>query len=63
MGAPITQFEIIESIRFLAQLVGTDGLSEGVKKTTNSYIERLLGALEPGIQEATASSAGIKLIK
>lgn len=63
MAAPITQFEIIESIRFLAQLVGTTGLNEEVITKTNNYIGRLLDALEPSIQETTAGSVGIKLIK
>lgn len=63
MGAPITNFEVIESIRFLAQLVGTDGLSEGVKTKANGYIERLLDALEGSVQQATATSSGITLLK
>lgn len=63
MGAPITSFEIIESIRFLAQLVGTDGISETVKAKANNYMERLLDGLEPSVREATASSSGITLLK
>lgn len=63
MGAPITQFEIIESIRFFGQLVSTHGISESVKDRTNDYIEKLLKALESSIQEVTASGAGIQLLK
>lgn len=63
MGAPITSFEIIESIRFFAQLVSTHGVSEEAQKTANAYIERLLLALEGGVREATAGSAGITLLK
>lgn len=63
MGAPITNFEVIESIRFLAQLVGTDGISETVRSKANSYMERLLDALEGSVQHTTASGSGITLLK
>lgn len=63
MGAPITQFEIIESIRFFGQLIGTQGLSQVANDKANNYIERLLEALEPSVREATAASAGLTLVK
>lgn len=63
MGAPITNFEVIESIRFLAQLVATEGISIAAKDKVNGYLERLLDALEGSVQQATAGSAGITLLK
>lgn len=63
MGAPINSFEIVESIRFFAQLVGTEGISEEAKRMTSNYIDRLLPLLERDIQETIASRSNIKLVK
>ena len=63
MGAPITDYEIIESIRFFAQLVGTEGLSISNNQMANEYIEKLLTALEPSVRETTASKAGISIVR
>ena len=60
--AAINQFETIESIRFFAQLVGTEGLSQKAKDTTNLYIEKLLDSLLPSINQTTAKGAGLTLI-
>lgn len=62
MAAAINQFETIESIRFFASLVGTEGTSQSVKDTANLYIERLLESLLPSINEMTAKSSGLTLI-
>ena len=63
MAMPINQFEVVESIRFFASLVGTEGVSDRVKDKTNEYLGRLIDALEPSVQEAIAKAAGITLIK
>lgn len=63
MGAPINSFEIVESIRFFAQLVATEGITETTKYKVNSYIEQLVEALEPSVREATAKASGLTLIK
>ena len=59
MGSPINSFEIIESIRFFASLVGTEGLSQINNQVANDYIQDLLKALEPGVRETTAKAAGL----
>ena len=63
MGAPINSFEIVESIRFFAQLVATDGITETTKYKVNNYIEQLVEALEPSVRETTAKASGLTLIK
>lgn len=63
MASPISSFEIVESIRFFASLVGTEGLSMTNNNTANGYIERLLQALEPSVREATAGAAGLSLVR
>lgn len=63
MAAPINSFEIIESIRFFAQLVGTDGVSQEVKDTANNYMLRLLESLKPSIDDNTAKASGLTLIR
>lgn len=63
MAAPINSFEIIESIRFFGQLIGTQGLSTKANDTANLYIEMLLEALLPSIRETTAKASGLTLIK
>lgn len=63
MGAPINSFEIVESIRFFAQLVATEGITETTKYKVNTYIEQLVEALEPSVREATAKASGLTLVK
>lgn len=63
MAAPISEFEIVESIRFFGSLVGTEGLSQTNNQIANDYIERLLKALETSVQEATAKQAGLSIIR
>jgi hypothetical protein len=63
MGAPINSFEIVESIRFFAQLVATEGITENTKYKVNQYIEKLVDALEPSVNESTAKASGLTLIK
>ena len=62
MGAPINSFEIVESIRFFAQLVATEGIEETTKFKVNQYISRLVDALEPSVNETTAKSSGLTLV-
>jgi hypothetical protein len=62
MAAPINSFEIVESIRFFAQLVATEGVSENAKSKCNSYIERLVDALSKSVDETTAGASGLKLM-
>lgn len=62
MAAPINSFEIVESIRFFAQLVATDGIEETTKFKVNQYISRLVDALEPSVSETTAKSSGLTLV-
>lgn len=59
MGAPINAFEIVESIRFFAQLVSTEGVSDYAKTKANTYIERLVFALEDSVNDATAKASGL----
>jgi len=63
MAAPINAFEIVESIRFFASLAGTEGVSNANKDKANNYIERLMEALEPHVQETTAQSAGLSIVR
>lgn len=62
MGAPINAFEIVESIRFFASLVGTEGVSDEAKRTANGFIEKLLEALAPSVNQTTAAASGLKLV-
>lgn len=62
MGAPINMFEIIESIRFFAQLVATEGIDDTTKFTVNQYIKALVDALEPSVRETTARASGLTII-
>lgn len=62
MGSPVTAFEIVESIRFFAQLVSTEGIDPDIKATANTYIRRLMEALESSVNETTATKAGLKLV-
>lgn len=63
MGAPINAFEIVESIRFFAQLVATEGIDLNTKNRVNDYIAKLVDALEPSVNEATAKASGLTLVK
>jgi hypothetical protein len=63
MGTPINSFEIIESIRFFAALVATDGIDENTKFKVNQYISQLVDALEPSVRQTTAGAAGLTLVK
>lgn len=63
MGAPITSFEIIESIRFLGALVSTEGISASAKSRANNYIEVLLNALEKDVEETVRSRSDIRIVK
>lgn len=63
MGAPINAFEVVESIRFFAQLVGTEGVSEYTKRKANEYLDRLIDALEVSVNESTARSAGLEIVR
>lgn len=62
MAAPINQFEIIESIRFFASLVGTTGVSDKVQEKVNTYLERLVDSLESSVNETVAKASGITLL-
>lgn len=63
MGAPINAFEVVESIRFLASLVATEGVSQNAKFKANSYIEDLMNSLEGSVRETVAQMSGITLLK
>lgn len=62
MSAPINAFETVESIRFFASLVGTEGVSEEVREKVNDYLLRLVNSLEKSVQETTAASNGLHLV-
>lgn len=62
MAAPINSFELVESIRFFGSLVGTAGLSEENNRLANEYIYKLLEAMRPSVNEATATASGLKLV-
>lgn len=62
MVAPVNQFETVESIRFFASLVGTDGVSERVKDKVNEYLERLVNSLESSVNETAAKCSGLTLL-
>jgi len=59
MATPINSFEIVESIRFFASLVGTEGLAVENNNIANNYITDLLKALEPSVRSTTAQAAGL----
>lgn len=59
MPVPINTIEIIESIRFFASLVGTEGLAQINNQIANDYITDLLKALELGVRETTAKASGL----
>ena len=59
MAAPINQFEMAESIRFFASLVGTPGVDQENVRVANDYIRILLQAMENSVREASAKAAGI----
>lgn len=61
MAAPINSFELVESIRFFGSLVGTEGLSQDNNRLANDYIQKLLLAMEPSVNEATAKASGLHL--
>lgn len=63
MGAPINAFEIVESIRFFAQLVATDGIELHIKNKANNYMDKLIDALGPSVDEVTAKASGLTLLK
>lgn len=63
MEAPINQFELVESIRFFGSLVATPGLSEDVKGKCNSYLLRMIEALEPAVDKACGSITGLKIVR
>jgi hypothetical protein len=63
MGAPISSFETVESIRFFAQIVMTEGISQRARDKANEYIERLMDSLEGSVNETTALASGLKLVK
>lgn len=63
MGSPINAVEIVESIRFFAALVATEGIDENTKYKVNIYISQLVDALEPCVRETTAKASGITLVK
>jgi len=62
MGAPINSFEIVESIRFFAQLVATEGIDDTTKFKVNQYISRLVDALEPSVADTTAKASGLTIV-
>lgn len=62
MSAPINQFETIESIRFFASLVGTEGVSSAVQDKVNDYLLKLVNSLEASVNETTAKASGITLL-
>lgn len=59
MGAPITNFEIVESIRFFGALVSTPDVSENVKRKANIYLEKLVDSLEKSVTDTVASVSDI----
>lgn len=59
MGTPINSFEVIESIRFFASLVGTEGLAQVNNQIANDYIQDLLKSLGTSVRETTAKAAGL----
>lgn len=63
MSAPISEFEIVESIRFFGSLVGSEGVSEDAKDIANDYIVRLLKSLDSSVQKCVASGIGLTLVK
>lgn len=62
MAAPINSFEVVESIRFFAQLVATEGITEEIKGKANAYILRLMNTLESSVNKTVADAAGLKIV-
>lgn len=63
MGTPINAFEVVESIRFFASLVGTEGVGEDSKRLANEYLYKLLQSLNGSVQDTIASMSNIKIVK
>lgn len=62
-NAPINDFEIVESIRFFASLVATEGITETIKDKANIYLEKLVDLMEESVQKTCAERSGIHLLK
>jgi hypothetical protein len=62
MATAINQFETIESIRFFASLVGTQGVSTQVQDKVNEYLLKLVTSLEASVNETTAKASGLTLL-
>jgi hypothetical protein len=63
MSTPITNFEIVESIRFFASLVGTAGVEDKSVKLANKYIHRLLESLDKSVEETVAANSNIQIVR
>jgi hypothetical protein len=63
MATPVTNFEIVESIRFFASLVGTTGVDTPSVELANKYIYKLLQSLGTSVDETVAANSSIKVIK
>jgi len=50
----IVDFEVAEMIRFYGSIVGTEGVSDKVKKTCNDNIEALLKVVQPKVTQITS---------
>lgn len=53
--------EIIEMVRFFGSIASTNGVDEGIKKTANKNIDRLVSALNPEVDRVLAEASGITL--
>lgn len=51
--AAIVDIEIAEMIRFYGSIVGTEGVSEEIKKLCNANILKLLDKIQPKVVEIT----------
>lgn len=56
-------FELVESIKFFASLVSTEGVDVRAKEIANDYIFALISALKPDVQEQVNAMSSIKIVR
>jgi hypothetical protein len=56
-------YEIVESIKFFASLVSTEGVNDEIKKVANDYMEALIKSLKGSIQDQVDSMSPLKLMR
>jgi hypothetical protein len=53
--------EIIEMVRFYGSIASTNGVDEGIKRTANKNIDRLVNSLNSEVDRVVLLASGIAL--